>query len=364
MNKKHLLRWAALALGVLALFAVACASDDDADSGDGDGDTAITAQGETLQTVIDRGELKCGVKNSQAGMGNLESDGTFTGFDIEICKALAAAIFGDSSKVDYVPASAGDRFELLGSGEIDVLIRTTTNTFSRDVDLSSTFAPTTFYDGQGMMVKADSGFMSIGDLDGATICVTTGTTTEQNLDDTFAALGISYTPLAIEDDAGSQENFLADRCDGWTGDRSNLAAQKSVYPADGGGPDALRVLPEVMSKEPLGPVTRDGDPKWSELVGWTVYAMISAEENGLNSGNVSAQAGSPSTAEIGRILGIDLAIGTLLGLDRDTFMQDVIAQVGNYGEAYDRTIGLLLPREGSANALWTNGGLIYAPPVR
>lgn len=363
MNKKHLLRWAAVAIGALALFAVACTSDDEADAADAtDGD--MVAQGETLQTVIDRGELKCGVKNSQAGMGNLEADGTFSGFDIEFCKAIAAAVFGDSSKVEYVPASAGDRFALLGSGEIDVLIRTTTNTFSRDVDLGSTFQTTTFYDGQGMMVKADSAFMSIGDMDGATICVTTGTTTEQNLDDTFAALGISYTPLGIEDDAGSQANFLEDRCDGWTGDRSNLAAQKSVYPADGGGPDALRVLPEVMSKEPLGPVTRDGDDQWSQIVEWVVLGMISAEENGLNSGNVAAQAGSPSTAEIGRILGIDLAIGTLLGLDRDTFMQDVIGQVGNYGEAYDRTIGLLLPRAGSANALWTQGGLIYAPPVR
>ena len=297
-------------------------------------------------------------------MGNLEADGTFTGFDIEFCKAIAAAVFGDSSKVDYVPASAGDRFELLGSDEIDVLIRTTTWTFSRDVDLSSTFATTTFYDGQGMMVKADSAFMSLDDMDGATICVTTGTTTEQNLDDAFAARGNSFVSLAIEDDAGSQANFLADRCDGWTGDRSNLAAQKSVYPAEGGGPEALRVLPEVMSKEPLGPVTRDGDDQWSQIVNMVVLGMIAAEENGLNSGNVAAQASSPSTAEIGRILGNDLTFGTLLGLDRDTFMQDVIAQVGNYGEAYNRTIGLLLPRAGSANALWTEGGLIYAPPIR
>ncbi len=360
MNTKHLLRWAVVAIGALALFAVACNSDDDADAAD-DG---MAAHGETLETVMDRGELKCGVKNSQAGMGNLEADGTFTGFDIEICKAVAAAVFGDSSKVDYIPASAGDRFELLGSGEIDVLIRTTTWTFSRDVDLASTFQTTTFYDGQGMMVKEDSAFMSIADMDGATICVTTGTTTEQNLDDTFAALGIAYTPLAVEDDAGSQENFLADRCDGWTGDRSNLAAQKSVYPAEGGGPDALRVLPEVMSKEPLGPVTRDGDDQWSQIVNWVVLGMIAAEENGVTQSNVAAQAGSPDNAEIGRLLGIEFALGGLLGLDNDQFMQDVIGQVGNYGEAYGRTIGLLLPREGSANALWTEGGLIYAPPVR
>ena len=358
MSSKHLLRWAIVAIAAIGLIAIACNGDDDGDSGDDGG------AGVTLQTVLDRGELKCGVKNSQAGMGNLEDDGTFSGFDIEICKAIAAAIFGDSNKVDYIPASAGDRFELLAAEEIDVLIRTTTWTFSRDIDLNATFAHTTFYDGQGMMVKDDSGFMSIADMDGATICVTTGTTTEGNLDDTFAALGISYTPLAVEDDAGSQANFVANRCDGWTGDRSNLAAQKSVYPADGGGPDALRVLPEVMSKEPLGPATRDDDNQWSEIIDWVVLGMIAAAEDGVTSGNVAAEAANPSTAEIGNLLGNTLNIGTLLGLDRDTFMQDVIAQVGNYSEAYDRTIGVLLPAEGTANALWTEGGLIYAPPVK
>jgi len=361
MNKKHLLRWAMLALGALALLSVACSSDDEAEAGDAD---MGAAQGETLKTIVDRGELNCGVKDSQPGMGNLDEDGTFSGFDIEFCKAIAAAIFGDSSKVNYVAASASDRFELLAAGEIDVLIRTTTWTFSRDVDLNSTFETTTFYDGQGMMVKSDSPFMSLADMDGATICVTTGTTTEQNLDDAFEALGISYTPLAVENDAGSQENFLADRCDGWTGDRSNLAAQKSVYPAEGGGPDALRVLPQVMSKEPLGPVTRDGDDQWSQIVNWVVLGMIAAEENGVTAANVSAEAGSPSNAEVARLLGVDMNIGELLGLENNTFMQDVLAQVGNYGEAYDRTIGQLLPREGSQNALWTDGGLIYAPPVR
>ncbi len=355
MTSKHLLRWAILAIAAIGLIAIACSSDDDSGGGGG---------GETLKTVMDRGELKCGVKNSQAGMGNLEDDGTFTGFDIEICKAIAAAIFGDSSKVDYIPASAGDRFELLAAEEIDVLIRTTTFTFSRDVDLNSTFATTTFYDGQGMMVKANSPFQAIADMDGATICVTTGTTTEGNLDDTFAALGISYTPLAVADDAGSQENFLADRCDGWTGDRSNLAAQKSVYPASGGGPDALRVLPQVMSKEPLGPATRDGDHQWSELVDWVVLGLIAADENGVTMGNVAAEAANPSNAEIGNLLGNTLNIGELLGLENNAFMQDVIAQVGNYGEAYDRTIGVLLPRAGTQNALWTEGGLIYAPPVK
>lgn len=357
MSTKHLLRYAMIAIATIGLISVACSSDDD-------GDAAASNESVTLQEVMDRGELKCGVKSSQAGMGNLEDDGTFTGFDIEICKAIAAAIFGNSEKVEYVPASAGDRFALLESSEIDVLIRTTTWTFSRDVDLNATFATTTFYDGQGMMVKADSGFQKLSDMDGATICVTTGTTTEGNLNDTFDALGINYTPLAVADDAGSQANFLEDRCDGWTGDRSNLAAQKSSYPAAGGGPGALRVLPEVMSKEPLGPATRDDDNNWSEIVNWVVLGMIAASENGLTSANVIDEAASPSNAEVGNILGQTLPIGDLLGLDSNTFMQDVIYQVGNYSEAYDRTIGVLLPSAGTANALWTEGGLIYAPPVK
>ena len=390
MTSKDLLRWTLIAIAALGLVVIACTSDDDptATAAATDGAATATTAPETsatappasgggappaaqpaadsgtLQTVLDRGELKCGVKDSQAGMGNLEDDGTFSGFDIEFCKAIAAAVFGDASKVDYVVASASDRFSLLENEEIDVLIRTTTFTFTRDVDLKSTFATTTFYDGQGMMVKDDSGIQSLTDMDGATICVTTGTTTEGNLNDTFAALGITYTPLAVADDAGSQENFLADRCDGWTGDRSNLAAQKSSYPAAGGGPDALRVLPEVMSKEPLGPATRDGDDEWSQIVNWVVLGMIAAAENGVTQDNVAAQAADPANAEIGNLLGNTLPIGTLLGLGSDTFMQDVIAAVGNYSEAYARTIGVLLPQAGSQNALWTDGGLIYAPPVK
>ena len=350
MNTKHLLRWVALAIGALALVAVACTSDD--------------SEG-TLQTVLDRGELKCGVKDTQPGFGNLEDDGTYSGFDVEFCKAVAAAVLGDSSKVEYVPASAADRFELLASGEIDVLIRTTTRTFGRDVDLNGQFAVTTFYDGQGMMVKTDSGISSLEDMDGATVCVTTGTTTEGNLDDAFAARGIAYTPQAVADDAGSLANFLEDRCDGWTGDKSNLAGQRSAYPAEGGGPEALVILPETMSKEPLGPVTRDGDSEWFDVVEWITLGMIAAEENGVSSANVAAEAGSPSNAEIGRLLGVDFNIGEQLGLENNAFMVDVLTQVGNYGEAYDRTVGAIgIPREGSLNALWLNGGLLYAPPVR
>jgi general L-amino acid transport system substrate-binding protein len=348
-----------VAIAALGLLAIACDGDDDG-NGNGSG-----AAGNTLQTVLDRGELKCGVKDSQPGFGNLEDDGTYTGIDIEFCKAVAIAVLGDANAVDYVLATADNRFELLASGEIDVLIRTTTNTLSRDADLNGTFAVTTFYDGQGMMVKVDSGFDSVADMDGATICVTTGTTTEQNLNDAFEALGIAYTPLAVADDAGSLENFLSDRCDGWTGDKGNLAGQRSAYPAEGGGPDALKILPETMSKEPLAPVTRDNDSEWFDIVNWVSIGVIAAEELGVTSANVAQEASSPSNAEIGRLLGVDFNIGAILGLESNTFMQDILAQLGNYGEIYDRTVAQVgIPREGSLNELWTNGGLLYPPPVR
>lgn len=359
MSTKHLLRWAVLAVAAIGLLAIACSSDDD-----GDGDNG-TAAGNTLQTVMDRGELKCGVKDSQPGFGNLEDDGSYSGIDVEFCKAVAIAVLGDSSAVDYVLATADNRFELLASGEIDVLIRTTTHTLSRDADLDGDFGVTLFYDGQGMMVKVDSGFNTLSDMDGATICVTTGTTTEQNLNDAFEAIGAEYTPLAVADDAGSLENFLSDRCDGWTGDKGNLAGQRSAYPDDGGGPEALKILSETMSKEPLAPVTRDNDSQWFDIVNWVSLGTIAAEELGVNSGNVAAQVSSPSSAEAGRLLGVESTIGDFLGLDSNTFMQDVISELGNYGEIYDRTVEQVgIPRAGSLNELWTNGGLLYSPPVR
>lgn len=359
MSSRHLVRWAMLAIAAIGLVAIACSSDGD---GDGDGDSTGDS---TLQTVIDRGELKCGVKDSQPGFGNLDADGSYSGIDIEFCKAVAIAVLGDSDAVEYVLATADNRFELLASGEIDVLIRTTTNTLSRDADLNGSFAITLFYDGQGMMVKTDSGFDSLSDMDGATICVTTGTTTEQNLNDEFEALGISYTPLAVADDAGSLENFLSDRCDGWTGDKGNLAGQRAAYPEEGGGSEALKILAETMSKEPLAPVTRDDDSEWFDIVNWVSIMTVAAEELGVTSSNVADQAANPSSAEVGRLLGVESTVGDFLGLDSNTFMQDVIGELGNYGEIYDRTVEQVgIPRAGSLNELWTRGGLLYAPPVR
>lgn len=351
MSKKLSKRLIVVAFAAVGLIALACA-----DGGGG---------GDTLKTVLDRGELKCGVKDSQAGFGILQPDGTYAGNDIEYCKAIAAAVLGNANLVEYVPASAGNRFELLASGEIDVLIRTTTWTLSRDADLNADFTSTTFYDGQGMMVKSESRINSLADLDGATICVTTGTTTESNLNDRFEALGLSYTAVAVADDAATLAAFTAGQCDGWTADKSNLAGQRSTYPD---GPDAVRILGETMSKEPLGPVTRDNDTEWHDIIQWVVYGMIAADELGVTSQNVDAMAANPPSIEIARLLGVgdtdpaDQAYG--LGID-DDFMQNVLRQVGNYDEVYKRTlepIGLL--RAGSSNDLWTRGGLIFAPPFK
>ena len=352
-----MLRWGAIFFALIALFAVACSDSSD--------DDATASGGDTLQTVLDRGELKCGVKDSQPGFGFLEPDGTYSGNDVEYCRALAAALFGDPSKVEFVLAGAADRFELLASGEIDVLIRTTTWTLSRDADLNADFTSTTFYDGQGMMVKADSGIQTLADLDGSNISVTTGTNTESNLETAFRAAGLDYTPVAVADDPATLAAFTGGQCDGWTADKANLAGQRANYPD---GPDAVRILAETMSKEPLGPATRDNDSEWHDVVQWVVFGMIAAEELGVNSGNVDAMASSPPNAAVATLLGVGIDGGAapedLLGLNV-TFMQDVLKAVGNYGEVYERTLAPIgLERAGSLNALWTEGGLIYAPPFR
>ena len=360
MSKKMILRLGVLLIAAIGLVAIACGDDDDDGGGGSD----------TLQEVLDRGTLQCGVKDSQPGFGFLEPDGTFSGNDVEFCRAIAAALFGDSGKVDFVPASAQNRFELLASGEIDVLIRTTTWTSSRDTDLGGQFIMTTFYDGQGMMVRADSGITTIADLEGATICVTTGTTTESNLEDRFAAAGVSYTPLGLENDDQIRTAFVEERCDGWTADKSNLAGQRSTFPDDAGGPESVVILAETLSKEPLGPLVRDGDTEWFDVVQWIVIGMITADELGVTSANVADAAANPASNDIAKLLGVGFdggdvfPFGEQLGLS-DTFMQDVIAQVGNFDEVYERTLAPIgLARAGSLNASWLDGGAIFAPPIK
>lgn len=378
---KVLQRFAALT--VIALVAAACPGGD----GDTDGDNN-QARTSILETVRSRDRLICGVNNSVPGFGFVDEGGAFVGFDIDFCKAVAAAVLGDPTKVEFKALTAEQRFAALQSGEIDVLIRNTTATATRDGTERAQFATTTFYDGQGMMVKANSGFRSLRDLDGETICVLSGTTTELNLETVFRAQRIDYTPQSLESVDQIQDAFQRDRCRGWTSDKSQLAGVRSNFPAAQGGPDALRILDETMSKEPLGPVVREGDADWFDAVNWTVIATIQAEEFGITTANLNQFLGSEDPA-IMRFLGratvtttpspTGSPTGTAspaaspttrpfdpgLGLPGD-FAVKIIQAVGNYGEIYARNVGPRTPLglQRGPNALWTDGGLLYAPPYR
>jgi len=354
----------ALLLAVLgAGFAAACSSSDDGDE----------ARGDTVATIQDRGELLCGVKQTQPLFGNREADGSVVGFDIEFCKAIAAAVLGDADAVDYVDASdASTRFELLNDEQIDVLIRTTTITASRDRELGVDFAQTTFYTGQGFAVRRDSGISQIRDLDGATICVQSGTTTEQNLADHFTDLSASYTPLGGQS-AEVSDAFFSGRCDALTADASDLASRISVRD----NASDFTVLGEIISKEPLAPGVRDYDSEWKDVVNWVVHGLIAAEEMGITSRNVGSMASNPPNTTVARLLGVSFegSAAATLGFDSvdAQFIQRAIAAVGNYGEIYDRTIGDTIPRACTLNALAIDdavdcpagqGGILYALPYR
>ena len=349
----------------LATFAVAaCSSDGGAGAGE---------RGDTLAAVIDRGELKCGVKQTQPLFGFREADGTVAGFDVEFCKAIAAAALGDADALELVDASdASTRFELLADGEIDVLIRTTTITASRDRELNVDFAQTTFYTGQGFAVHAGSGIGSTADMDGTTICVQSGTTTEQNLADHFTDLGLSYTPIGGGDQE-TQDAFIAGRCDVWTADQSNLASRIGVL---SNASDFL-ILGELISKEPLAPGVRDYDSEWKDIVNWIVHGLIAAEELGITQGNVAGLAADPPNTTVARLLGVPFGGGSVSTLGFDgvdaQFIQRAIAAVGNYGEIYAATVGDAVPRACSLNALASEdkrncppgtGGIQYALPYR
>jgi general L-amino acid transport system substrate-binding protein len=368
--------WALCVLFSVVLFLGAGCSlgDDDDNGGNGDasGDTGSTEAGgggqgggNLLQEVQDRGTLRCGVNDAVPGFGFTGEGGEPQGFDIDFCKVIAAAVLGDAEAVEYTPLSAEQRFTALQSGEIDVLSRNTTYTASRDGTEGARFLHTTFYDGQGMMVRTESGHQTLEDLAGETICVLSGTTTELNLESQFQARGVDYTPLAFEDNEPLQAAFVEERCGAWTSDKSQLAGIRSNWPEGQGGPEALTILDETMSKEPLGPVVRDGDDDWADAVNWAIYATIQAEEFGLTSDNIGQGSDDP---EIQRFLGEAVEgepFDAGLGLP-DDFAVQVVTQVGNYGEIYDRNVGegsaLELPRD--FNALWTDGGLQFAPPYR
>lgn len=316
-----------------------------------------------LQAVKDSGAIRCGVNTGVPGFGFLNEAGEFVGFDIDFCRALAVAIFNDATAVEFRPLTAAERFTALQTNEIDVLIRNTTWTLTRDVELGTDFGTTTFYDGQGMMVRRDSGFASLDDMGGATVCVLTGTTTEGNLADAFNSRGLSYEPLVFATSDETRVAYDEGRCDGLTSDKSQLTGLRTALevPAD------HIILPEAMSKEPLGPVWAQGDQQWGDVVRWVINSIILAEEKGITSANVAEIAASdPQDPEVRRLLGVEGEFGALLGLAPD-FAVNVIREVGNYGEIYERHLGPAgtdIPREGSLNALWTQGGLLYVPPWR
>ena len=345
-----------IAVATVALVALAaCGGDDEQES--------------TLDVILDRGVMICGIKADTPGFGVLNPDGTAQGNDVEYCHALAAAIFGDGSKVEFKEATSANRFELLAAEEIDVLIRTTTWTASRDADLNVAFAPTTFYDGAGIMIKAGAGISSVNELGGATVCILDGTSTQGAVSDYFSEQGLTYEELTFQANPELRAAFISDQCDVWSSDKSQLGGHQFTLKADD-NIDAV-VLPETLSKEPLGPSVRDNDSEWEDVVRWVVNGMIIAEEQGVTQANVKQMAANPPNNTVARLLGVGFDggapsnLGVGHGKIPSTFMQAVIERVGNYGEAYERTLARVgLTREGSPNASYIDGGLIYAPPMR
>ena len=321
---------------------------------------AGAASAATLDDVKARGTLKCGVNTGFAGFAFPDAQGNWQGFDVVLCRAIAAAVLGDQTKIEFVPTTGETRFTALTSGEIDVLSRNSTWTFTRDVDLKFTFAGVNYYDGQGFMVSKDLGVTSAVELDGATVCVQTGTTTELNLADFFKINNIGYQPVPIQTPAEADQQFLGGACDAYTTDASQLATQRGTYE----NPDNYVILPEIISKEPLGPVVRQGDDQWADIVRWTLNALVAAEEYGVTAGNAEEMAQSENP-EIRRLLGTEGDLGTMLGLDADWAKRAIMAN-GNYGEIFAATIGEGTPSNiaRGLNALWTEGGLQYSPPFR
>jgi general L-amino acid transport system substrate-binding protein len=317
--------------------------------------------GPTLDKVKQAGQISCGVNTGQAGFAAPDSQGRWSGFNIDLCKALSAAIFGVVDKVNYVPLTAQQRFTALQSGEVDLLSNNTTDTLQRDTALGLNFAPVVFYDGQGFMVAKKLGVKSAKELNGATICVAPGTTTELNLADYFRANKMDLKPVVIEKVDELRAAFFSGRCDVLTGDASALNATRI---AQAPNPDDYVILPERISKEPLAPVVRHGDDEWNDIVRWVVYALIEAEEKGVTSKNVDDMQKSDDPT-IKRMLGVTPGMGKALGLD-EKWAYNEIKLVGNYGEIFDRNLGkdTELKFERGLNDLWTRGGLMYAMPIR
>lgn len=322
--------------------------------------SGLAQAGATLDAIKKNGFIKCGVSDGLPGFSFADEKGNYSGIDVDVCRAIAAAVFGDATKVKFTPLTAKERFTALQSGEIDLLSRNTTWTSSRDTAQGMNFAGVTYYDGQGFLVNKKLGVNSAKQLDGATICINAGTTHELNLSDYFRANKTKFTPLTYEKSDESAKSLEAGRCDVLTSDQSQLYAQRLKLAK----PDEYVVLPEVISKEPLGPVVRHGDDDWFDIVKWTLFVMVNAEELGISSKNVDEMKKS-TNPDVKRLLGVEGDKGKDFGLAND-WMATVIKQVGNYGEIFERNVGKDSPLKiaRGLNALWNQGGLQYAPPVR
>jgi general L-amino acid transport system substrate-binding protein len=320
--------------------------------------------GKDLDAIKARGALICGVPTGIAGFAAADSQGKWVGLDVDVCRAVSTAIFGESEKVKYVPLTSQQRFTALQAGEVDLLSNNTTVTLQRDTALGLDFTAITYYDGQGFLVPKKLGVKSARELSGATICVAPGTTTELNLADYFRANKMTFKPVVIEKVDEIRAAFYAGRCDVYTTDVSSLAATRAANVPPPAKPEDFIILPEIISKEPLGPMVRHGDNQFADIIRWTQYAMLEAEEYGITSKNVDEMVKSENPT-IKRILGITPGMGKALGVD-DKWVYNIVKQVGNYGESYDRHVGpnSLLKIDRGVNKLWTQGGLQYAPPIR
>ena len=318
--------------------------------------------GKTIDAIKARGQMICGVNPSLPGFSAADSQGVWTGLDVDVCKAIAASVVGDAGKVKWVPLNASQRFAVLQSGEIDILSRNTTWTLTRDASLGLNFTGVTYYDGQGFMVTKKSKITAAKQLKGATVCVQSGTTTEKNLSDYSKANGLAMKPVVFDTQEATNKAYFAGRCQAYTTDASGLA---SVRNKEAGNPEDHLILPDLISKEPLGPSVRRGDDEFFAIAKWVVYVLIEAEEYGITQANVDAMKADSKDPVVQRILGTSEDTGKLLGLDKD-WAYRAIKATGNYGEIFERNVGpksaLKLPR--GVNNLWNKGGLMYAPPVR
>ncbi len=316
--------------------------------------------GKTLDTVRDRGHINAGVSEGLAGFAMPDEKGIWTGLDVDTARAVSCAVFGAPDNIKFIPLTSTARFTALQAGEVDVLCRNVTTTLSRDTALGLDFAHVNYYDGQAFMVPKDLGVSSVKELDGASVCVLPGSTTELNLADYFGKMGMEYEPVVIRNQAALQEAFYGGRCDCITSDSSQLAGMRVVAP----DPEKYVILPEIISKEPLAPCVRHGDNQWGDIVNWTVQALIQAEELGITSKNIEKMAESDDP-KIKRFLSVSEGAAKALGLEKN-WARKVIAHVGNYGEIFERNVGKNTPLGLSRglNALWTDGGLMYSPPFR